>query len=132
MVKDPAGAIKDTAAIWLADNYPGAAAVLHVPDDYQPSDSTPVVLVADDGGPTIDAGAWVLGRAIQNPTIRLTALTEGRTAARAIVGELSSWICSNRPADVTQIQNVSSILEARDRDTGAYMASVLMPILVKP
>jgi hypothetical protein len=110
-------------------------ATLHVDDEYQPSDDTPTLLVADDGGPAILPGPWTARRSPRRPVIRLTAFAAGRTKAREVVKAAADWLQTNdnrTTAGITRIEDVSEPLTTRDRDTGAYLASITMPCIVRP
>jgi hypothetical protein len=134
---DTALAIKTgLAAMWGpggAGPPPRWSAVLHVDDDYVPDDTAPTLLVADDGGPQMLPGAWLLRRSPRRPVIRLTAFAAGRTEARRVVDAAADWLLANhRTAGVTRIEDASEPLTTRDRATGAYLASITMPCIVRP
>ena len=124
--RDPAKDIKTALVGYLDDEHPTATVVLEVSDAYRPSPTTPMVLVADDGGPDL------LHRIFAQPTIRVTVFAAGRTQARAICADIGGWLLANRPAGIARIRNVSAILEAKDDKTGAFMASITMPTIVRP
>ena len=112
---DIAPSIKD----WLSTRITDAEVRLSVPDKWTPADGA-LLIVADDGGPTM----WPMK---SQHTIRLTAYAAGRTQARAIVALAAGLLGDGRPAGVASINSdMSSILDARDRNTGAVLASVLM------
>lgn len=123
---DPAKSVKNALVGYLDDEHPTATAVLEVPDDYRPTLTTPLVLVADDGGPDL------LHRIFAQPTIRVTVFAVGRTQARAICADIGGWLLANRPAGIARIRNVSAVLEAKDDKTGAFMASITVPTIVRP
>lgn len=129
---DPAKAIKNALAGHWATAHPTWVAALQVDDTYRPTVGSPTLLVADDGGPAVHSGAWMLRKTMRRPLIRMTAFAKGRDEARATVDEAADWIIANRPAGVTRIEDVSSPLITRDRATGAYLASVTMPVIVRP
>lgn len=127
--RDPAKAIKTA----LADFFDGDVAVtLEVPDDYTPVDGEPVLLVADDGGDQVNAGPWMAGKGLLRITVRMTAMARGRTEARATLDAAMDHLLANRPDEVARIENVPAVLDTRDRETGAYLASITMPVVVKP
>jgi hypothetical protein len=108
-------AIKD----WLATRVGTVQVRLSVPDKWTPADGA-LLIVADDGGPTM----WPIK---SQHTIRLTSYAAGRTQAREIVALAAGLLGDGRPAGVANINSdMSSILDARDRNTGAVLASVLM------
>lgn len=129
---DPAKDCKDAiAAAWVIE-HPLWTATLHVDDDYVPTEGSPVLLVADDGGPRIINGAWLVRMVPRRPTLRFTAFAVGRTEARTCVVAAVDSIAANRPASITRIEDISDPLVARDRNTGAFLASITMPVIVRP
>lgn len=127
--RDPAKAIKTA----LTSFFDGDVAVtLEVPDDYTPVDGEPVLLVADDGGNQVNEGPWMAGKGLLRITIRMTAFARGRTEARATLDAAMDHLLANRPAEVARIENFPAVLDTRDRETGAYLASITMPVVVKP
>jgi hypothetical protein len=127
---DPAKAIKTA----LADFFDGedVSVTLEVPDDYTPVDGEPLLLVADDGGNQVSTGPWMAGKGLLRITIRMTAFARGRTEARATLDAAMDHLLADRPAEVTRIENVPAVLDTRDRETGAYLASIAMPVIVRP
>lgn len=104
---------------WLDARISTAAVRLNVPDKWIPADG-PILVVADDGGPTL----WPIK---SQHTIRLTSYAAGRTQARAIVALAAGLLGDGRPAGVASISSdMGSVLDARDSNTGAMLASVLM------
>ena len=91
-----------------------------------------MLLVADDGGDQVNPGAWLAGKGLLRITIRLTAFARGRTESRAVMDAAIDQLMANRPAEVARIENVPAVLDTRDRETGAYLASITMPVVVKP
>lgn len=130
--RDPAKEIKTALAEHFADEDNGWTATLEVADDYRPVAGSPVLLVADDGGAAVNSGAWLAGRGLLQITIRLTAFARGRTEAREVVLAAIDFIQANRPAGISRIENVPAVLDARDPETGAYLASIAAPVVVKP
>jgi hypothetical protein len=41
-------------------------------------------------------------------------------------------LLAERPYEVARIENVPAVLDTRDRETGAYLASIAMPVIVRP
>lgn len=108
-------AIKD----WLDERISTADVRLNVPDKWTPADG-PVLVVADDGGPTM----WPIK---SEHIIRLTSYAAGRTQARAIVSLAAGLLGDGRPAGVASINSdMGSVLDARDSNTGVMLASVLL------
>lgn len=127
---DPAKAIKTALADFFDDT--DVAVTLEVPDDYTPVDGEPVLLVADDGGTQVNPGAFMAGKGLLRITIRMTAFARGRTEARATLDAAMDHLLADRPAEVARIENVPAVLDTRDRETGAYLASIAMPVIVRP
>ena len=72
------------------------------------------------------------GRGLLRITLRLTAFAPGRTESRAILDAAIDQLRATRPAELARIENFPAVLDTRDRETGAYLASITMPCLVKP
>ena len=97
---------------------------LNVPEKWKPTD-TAVLVVADDGGPAM----WPI---MSQHTVRLTAYANGRTTARSIVRKACGLLGYGRPAGVHHVaREMSTILDARDPDTGAVLASVLLTVTAR-
>ncbi len=106
-------------ADWLAERITGADVRLSVPDRWTPA-AGPLLIVADDGGPTM----WPIK---SRHTIRLTAWADGRTAARGIASLAAGLLGDGRPAGVISVDSdMGTVLDARDSNTGAILASVLI------
>lgn len=131
---DPAKGIKDAiAAAWAADEQrEDWSATLYVDPDFEPTAGSPVLLVADDGGAAVTGGPWLARRDMLRITIRLTAFAAGRTEARAVVDAAVDLITTTKPSGIARIENVPAVLETRDRETGAYLASITVPVTVRP
>ena len=117
---DAASAVKD----WAATQAIGADAVLSVPEGWKPATGPSLLLVADDGGPVL----WPIK---SQHTIRLTAYAKGRTEARRIVTLAAAKLVESnpRPAGVLNVSgDMSAVLDARDKATGAVLASVLVTV----
>ena len=126
MIPDYAKTIKDA----LVANDPPFNATLHVDDDYTPTVGNPLVLVADDGGPALVRGPWLLNQSPRLTVLRLTAFAVGRTEARAAVVDAAGFVKAHRPG-IARIEDISVPLIMRDRDTGAWLASVTAPVVVR-
>ena len=129
---DPAKAIKNALADFFDAEDNGWTATLEVPDDYHPVAGSPLLLVADDGGVAVNTGPWLAGRGLLRIVIRLTAFARGRTEAREVVLAAIDFIQANRPAGISRLENIPAVLDTRDQETGAYLASITMPVVVKP
>lgn len=127
---DPARVIKDALEVFFTDE--ATEAVLHVDDDFMPVTGSPVLLVADDGGSPVSGGPWLAGRDLMRVTIRLTVFAAGRTEARDTLAAAIGHLLAERPAGIARIENVPPVLDARDRATGAALASITMPVVVRP
>lgn len=105
---------------------------LHVSDNYVPTDDTPVVLIADDGGPPMFGSPWFINSP-RLPLLRFTAFAKGRYVARKLVLAAANWVNNNPGAvGITLVNDVSDPLITRDGATGAYLASITMPTIVRP
>ena len=129
---DPAKAVKTALADFFDGEESSITVTLEVPDDYTPVDGEPLLLVADDGGDQINAGAWMAGRGLLRITLRLTAFARGRSEARAVIDAATDQLMATRPTELVRIENIPAVLETRDRETGAYLASITMPVVVRP
>lgn len=104
---------------WLGERIDDADVRLNVPEKWTPDDGA-VLVVADDGGPV----RWPIK---SEHTIRLTAYGSGRTQVRGVVGLAAALLGEGRPPGVASINSeMSAILDARDAETAAFMASVLL------
>jgi hypothetical protein len=104
---------------WLNPRIPDADVRLSVPAKWTPADGA-LLIVADDGGPTL----WPIK---SQHTIRLTAWASGRTQARAIVSLAAGNLGDGRPPGVKHIDpEMGAVLDGRDENTGAVLASVLI------
>lgn len=131
---DTAQNVKDgLAADWTAPDPIQAISTLHVDDDFVPAGLNVALLVADDGGPAILGGPWMLQLAPRRPLIRLTAFAKGRRYARLTVVDAADWVVDHKvQCGITRVEDVSDPLITRDRATGAYLASITMPVVVRP
>ena len=111
--------IAPAIADWLDDIITNAAVRLSVPDKWTPTDGA-LLIVADDGGPAL----WPIK---SRHTIRLTAWADGRTLARGIAAYAAGLLGDGRPTGVAHVErDMGTILDARDPNTGAILASVLI------
>ena len=114
---DPAASIKAHLAAELPARVaaPAPTVGLVLPSNWTTS-SPSAVVVFDDSGPT----KWPI---VVMPTIRITVWANGRTRARAIAGEALGLLLSQRVAGIATITTPSQLLDARDSNTGAILAS---------
>lgn len=113
-------AIKD----WLSPRITDADVRLNVPEKWTP-DATPVLVVADDGGPVY----WPIK---SEHTVRLTAYGSGRTQVRAIASLAAGLLGFGRPTGIAYVDSdMGGVLDARDPETGAFLASVLLTVQAK-
>lgn len=111
-------------ADWLTSRISEADVRLNVPDKWKPTDRA-VLVVADDGGPA----QWPI---MSMHTVRLTAYADGRTKARNIVRLACGLLGYGRPTGIAHIaKEMSTILDARDADTGAVLASALLTVTAR-
>lgn len=111
---------------WLAGQNLGAEVRTNVPAGWTTEDG-PLLIVADDGGPV----KWPVK---SRNAIRLVAWAAGRTEARRFVtlaaGKLAE--SSPRPPGIAHISgDMSAVLDARDKATGADLASVLLTAVAR-
>ncbi|WP_374159079.1 hypothetical protein ACEWX3_07605 [Mycobacterium sp. G7A2] len=129
---DPAKIVKDALVTAWTAAHPSWTATLRVDDDYLPTQGSPTLLVADDGGPAVHSGPWMVGKTLRRITIRLTAFAKGRDEARTVVDAATDHITTYRPPGIARIEDVSAPLVTRDRATGAYLASITVQVIVRP
>lgn len=130
VMPDYAKTVKDALATDWAASQPTWTATLDIDDDYRAVPGSPALLVADDTGPALIRGAWVAPIGPRNPTLRLTAFAAGRTEALTVVNTGAEFVRVNKPG-IARVEDISSPLITRDRETGAWMASITMPVIVR-
>lgn len=128
---DPAKAIKEALAADWAGTHAAWSATLHVDDDYRAVAGQPVLLVDNDGGPPLLRGAWLVRKTPRRTVIRMTGFAVGRDEALEIVNTGVDFVIAHKPG-VSRIEDVSDPLITRDRATGAMLASITMPVIVRP
>lgn len=106
---------------WLDGQGLGAGVRTNVPGGWKPADG-PLLIVADDGGPVL----WPVK---SNHSVRLTAYASGRTEARRIVTLAAGKLAESYPR--VKRQRMGAVLDARDKATGAMLASVLVPVTAR-
>lgn len=113
-------AIKD----WLNERISTADVRLNVPERWTTADDA-VLVVADDGGPV----QWPIK---SEHTVRLTAYGSGRTQVRSIAALAAGLLGFGRPSGIAHVDSdMGGILDARDPETGAFLASVLLTVQAK-
>lgn len=127
MIGDVADEVME--ALRVADPEPFDA-VLDVDDDYVPAPGSPVVLVADDGGPATIPGPWTHRASPRRLSLRLTAIANGRSEARATVIAAAEHVAAHKPG-IARVEDIPPPLITRDRKTGADLASITMPVIVR-
>ena len=127
---DYAKDVKDALAADWSTAHPTWTATLQVDDDYQPTTAAPTVLVADDTGVPVHPGAWMVGKTRRRNILRITAFAVGRDEALTAVNAAVQFVVANKPG-IARIEDVSDPLVTRDRKTGAILASITMPVIVK-
>lgn len=131
MSPDPAKAIKAALAAEWATAHPTWTATLHVDDDYEPVAGSPTLLVGDDGGPRVVGDSWSVGLTPRRPSIRFTAFAAGRDEARTVLDAAVDYTLANRPAVISRFEDRPTPFVTRDRATGAFLASVTVPCIVR-
>lgn len=91
-----------------------------LPDGWSLGDR-PVIIIADDGGPVV----WPIK---SRHTIRVTGWGEDRVAIRRMVAVAVGNLHGARLPGLVVSKQSGAIIEARDPDTGARLASALMTI----
>ncbi|MGV0793021.1 hypothetical protein [Mycolicibacterium sp. XJ1819] len=129
-VPDYAKAIKNAVAADWAVSHETWTATLEVDDDYQPTPGNPTLLVADDTGPAMFGGAWMAKVSPRRPVLRLTAFAAGRSEAIDVVTAGAQFVVTHKPG-VSRVEDFPAPLVTRDRETGAYLASITMPVIVR-
>lgn len=109
---------------------PAFDAVLHVDEDFMPTAGSPVVLVADDSGPAVIQGPWTARLSPRRVILRLTAFAAGRAEARQTVIDAAEHVATYKPG-IARIEDIPHPLMTRDRKTGADLASIAMPVIVR-
>src|SRR5262245_59264411 len=123
------------AASWAAPAPILAVPTLHVDDDFRPAGNNVALLVADDGGPALLGGPWMLRKSPRKPLLRFTAFAKGRDFARMTAVDAADWVCDHhaeievgkihigtpeeRVVKIIRVEDVSDPLITRDRATGA-------------
>lgn len=111
---DVARVIKDWLKTDLATRFPELAVRLELPAEWTLG-SSPVLLVADDGGPL---AAWPVAT---SPTIRVTSWTSGRN--RTYIHAALTRLLTERIPGIAKVLPGTGILEARDSKTRGDLAS---------
>ncbi|MDG3012147.1 hypothetical protein G4X40_18555 [Rhodococcus sp. D2-41] len=120
---DAAGKVKDHLAARLAATDPGVTVALNLPATWTP-DRPAHVAVFDDGG----AASWPVAT---HPMIRVTVWAKGRSAARAVASRCMGFLLADRIPGVAHTTEPSALLDARDGDNHAAMASFLLRVTIR-
>lgn len=126
MIPDYAKTVKNA----LVANDPPFDATLSVDDDYTPVAGSPIVLVADDGGPAMLQDSWLVGSSPQRTVLRMTGFADGRTEARATVVAAWDVVIAQRPG-IARIEADYTLMLTRDKSTGAWLASAWAPVIIR-
>ncbi|WP_235621166.1 hypothetical protein [Mycobacteroides abscessus] len=102
----------------------GTTVELAVPDGWT-IQQQPVITIDDDGGPVITA--WGMGIVRSEHTVRVTARGKIRTATADLARTAAGHFSTARIPGL-KVSGVGTVLEARDRETGACLASVLITV----
>ena len=106
---------------WLSTRIEDAEVRLNVPERWIPANGA-ILVVADDGGPTL----WPIK---SQHTVRLTAYGSGRTQVRNLASLAAGMLGYGRPTGIVHVDSeMGGILDARDPETGAFLASVLLTV----
>jgi hypothetical protein len=87
-------------------------------------DSQPALVLADDGGPL----QWPIK---SRNTIRITGWGKDRVAVRRMVARAVGTLHDARLPRLVVSRSSSAVIEARDKTTGAWLASALMTITAR-
>lgn len=128
---DLAKAVKTAVAGNWSSAHPSWTVTLQVDDDYRPADNTALLLVDDDGGPQIIRSPWLVRKVPRRTVLRMTGMANGRDLARLVVDTAADFVLAHKPG-ISRIEDVSDPLITRDRATGAFLASITMPVIVRP
>lgn len=129
-IPDYAKTVKTALVADWAVSHPTWDPTLEVPAPFDPTAGRAALLVADDGGPALVAGAWLVDATPRRPVLRLTGFAEGCTEARECAVTAVVFVKAHRPG-IARIEDVSVPLITRDPETGAYLASITVPVIVR-
>lgn len=108
---------------WLQDETADADVRADLPDGWSLGDR-PVVVIADDGGP-LD---WPI---MSRHTIRITGWGDDRVAVRRMVALAVGNLHAARLTGFGVLHSSGAVIETRDPETGARLASALMTIVAR-
>lgn len=97
---------------------------LQVPSNWVWGESVPFVGVFDDSGPS----RWPVATLHR---IRITAWAEDRPSSRFIASRCMAVLLAHRIPGVGRINDPTAIIEARDTNNSAYMASATVQVLAR-
>lgn len=112
----PARILKDHLKAHLAAKYPTLSVGLALPAGYTAADSGPALAVFDDGGPS----EWPIS---DKATLRVTVWSNSLTTSRAIASYALGVSLTHKAEGLSQILPGTRVLDARDTNNGAIMAS---------
>lgn len=108
---------------WLQGQTVGALVRADLPDGWT-IDDQPVIVLADDGGPM----AWPIE---SHNTIRVTGWGKDRGTVRRMVALAVGTLHTARLSGLVIHKQSGAVIEARDKGTGARLASALMTITAR-
>jgi hypothetical protein len=108
---------------WLQDQTADADVRADLPDKWIPG-NRPVIILADDGGPLV----WPIK---SRHTIRITGWGDDRVAVRRMVAVAVGNLHGAQLSGLVVLRSSGVIIEARDAETTARLASALMTITAR-
>lgn len=120
---DPKPAVKDALATYFGAD---ARVATEVPSDWLLLSGVPLVTVHDDGGPF----NWPI---MSKHIIRVTVRGNGNPLVRQLARRAAGELHTNVPAGLEDIHKTkgTAIIEARDPDTGADLASFTVTATIR-
>lgn len=112
----PARLLKDHLKIWMAERYPDLTLGLALPSEYTAAEHGPVMVVFDDGGPE----EWPVSDKL---TLRVVVWTDSLPLSREMASYALGQTLSRKAEGIAQILPGTRVLDARDSNNGAIMAS---------
>lgn len=112
----PARVLKDALKGRMSAKYPDLAYGLGLPEDWASYDGPPLLVVFDDGG----ASEWPVS---DRATLRVTAWSNSLTKSREIAAFALGVTLTHRVEGLSQILPGTRVIDARDPENGAEMAS---------
>lgn len=112
----PARLLKDALKVRMSAKYPALEYGLGLPADWANYDGPPLLVVFDDGG----ASEWPVS---DRATLRVTAWSNSLTTARDIASHALGVTLTHKVEGLSQILPGTRVIDARDPENGALMAS---------